>query len=1131
MCKTISRIVCLVMLICILAIPGALSAGGKLTLPSDLQTISEEAFMGNTSVVEVIVPTTTDKIEARAFSGCTKLQKVTLNNKNVQIAADAFSQCGNVKLRVYSGSTGETFAKQHGINYELIDPQTSQPIYAQVKAMIGLFSNSGSGLQGGDDRLIVRMNGVSLPDISEYDPATVISAGRDTYFVQFNSEADAANCKAMIEGRSDKLFVEYDSIAYAENRGEDSGSVSQAGILTWQDNDPMGFDTYAPYVVSHQSGSQMIAIIDTGVKDNQVYRSMLSDLSINMLDDGQGAFYSGRNHASYIASIIHDCVGNTNVKLLSVRAVDDQERTDSILFGQSIAYAVDVGADIINISYLFPYSKYVENEIKYAVSKGVKVIISAGNQNGSTSEVFPANANVDDLIVVSGLDDVNSLWPRTNTGPEVTYCAPASGIRTSIGNVGEGTSFAAPMIASAYALVSLDSTHSIKDMRNSCKTDISTGNKSQAIGYGMPQLHKLAAVKVAEIVIDNAPTTLGVGKQHTLTYTVKPDKAMDKTVSYSSSDTAVLTIQKGTGDSFILEGVGKGKSTVTLTANDGSGVTKKFDVQVVQPVTKITLTAEKNEVDIRDTLTINLKVAPSNANNTGVNWSSSNPDVATVSQDGVVTPKKVGSTVIRADANDGYGAHADLTINVGDVPDPESITILAAGTAVSANDTLELKTGEEKQLTAKITPENANQAVTWSVMSIPSGAVTIDGTGKVKAVAAGTAFVTATSTAKGTVQQQVGVLVRIMPTNIAIDGLGEVNVGSTINLTATVTPSDATNKTVVWKSSNNAIATVSQSGVVKGVSGGEVTIEASAEANSSVKATKSILVKQMPTSISITGTKNIFINNDDPDNPTQNASQLTATVTPSNTYDKSVTWSSSNNSVAKVSSTGRVTTVGVGTTTITAKCVADPNVKTSVTITVKNKWGAWTDWKDDPITETGSNQVETRTLYQGTTTSYGNWGGWSRYQLDAISSSDTTNVESATVWAWLYFPCPNCGFHMWANCCECAGWAGGCNKYFGATGYDFFYLPISHYDSNATWNFGGVGSNRVRYYDSTFGFGWIYGQESDHTAKTGYRYRTRSKDISVSDWQTTPIEPVPTGDYLVTVTTKTQYRSRTQNTF
>ena len=606
---------------------------------------------------------------------------------------------------------------------------------------------------GGDDRIIVKMYDAVLPDISEYKPVKIIEDDRDTYFIQFESESDASECRAMLAKRSDCAFAEFDSVGYVDNRGEYAGSASSAGILTWQDeDDPMGFDVYAPYVAAHQSGTQMIAIIDTGVEYNPVYADMLSSKSINMLDDGQDAFYSGRHHATHIAGIIHDCVGDANVKILSIRAVDDEERTDSILFGQSIAYAVDSGADIINISYLFPRSSYVEDEIRYAVSKGVKVVIAAGNENGRTSEVFPANANVDDLIVVSGLDDGFKLWSRTNTGPEVTYCAPASGIRTSVGDVGNGTSFAAPMIASAYALIDLDTTHTIKDMRDSCKSDISVGNKTQALGYGMPQLYKLAAIRVTEITVANTPSILKVGEAYDLAYTVKPDKAQDRTVNFSSSDTSVLTVTAGTGNKLVLKGKGKGKATVTITAHDGSGVSNKFDVQVVQPVTKISISADSLETDLENTIPLKLSVSPKNADNRAVKWSSSKKSVATVSQKGVVTPVAEGTAVIRAEAKDGYGAHAEVTIKVVDIPEPTSLAIIADGKTMTDEDTIELQPGKGIQLSAKVSPEKAVQTVVWSIKSVPSDAVTVDSTGYVKAVSAGTAFVTAASTVNGAIR-------------------------------------------------------------------------------------------------------------------------------------------------------------------------------------------------------------------------------------------------------------------------------------------------------------------------------------------------------------------------------------------
>ena len=1260
--KTMSMMVCLMLLVAVMGIAVAAAEIMTLALPANTQVISEEAFMGNTSIHEVDIPEGTLSIESRAFSNCTALEKVTINSRDVQIATDAFDGCSNVILYVYGNSTGEAFAIENNIAYTLID---AEPVYMDLMDMIRQYSHAASGLQGGNNRFIVCTNGGALPDLSDYHPVAIAEGGDNVFFIQFgdddSSEINANNCYEMLKGleaTGEVAYVEPDAVTCVTNRGEDSGSVSQAGIMTWDDDDPMGFDEYSAYVADHQSGKQVIAVIDAGIKRSSVYNSMLSSQSFNAIPDGQDTFYSGRNHGSFIASIIHDCVGDANVKIMSVRAVDDKEETLPSIFGMAIEKAVEAGADIINISYILPYSKYVEDALRRAASNHVRIVIAAGNYNRSTDEFFPANAKVgSNKIVVSGLEDANRVWSRTNNGPQVTYSEPAVGIYATCFNTFiEGTSFAAPMIASAFALVDLDTTHGVSDMNQTCKTDIGLNgktNQSQAIGLGMPQLGKLAATAVTDIIIENAPSIMKVGDSAKISYSVEPENATNKTVSFASSSDSILQIQeagngtwgewsewsttrrtitdsenmqertqtqylwyryvcsncgacmhaynipcytwaggcgetgtltvsaiqtdltsippsdgiqnwcdtgyiaygdgaedrwfysdaivsysyryKGSGaNELVLNAVRRGSASITFAANDDSDVTRKLDIQVVQPVSSVRINSDTAELLTSKTLTLSVSVLPSSADNKGITWSSSNTSIATVSSAGVVTPVSGGTVVILAEAKDGFGAADEFILTVIEIPDPDTIDIVAHNVTLGEDDTLEMAPGDELRLTAIVHPEDAIQTVVWSAKSIPANAnvVTIDSeTGYLTAVNAGSAVVTATSTENGAIRQQVSILVQVKSTGITISGAGEVKVGETITLTATVMPANATNRSVAWSSSNPSIAIVNQSGVVTGVKNGEVDIIATSQADSNIRQQKHIVVKQMPVSVSISGTVNLFINNDNANSPAQNGSPLTATVSPSDTYDKSVTWSSSNTNVATVSSDGFVTTVGEGTTVITATCRADSSIKATVTVTVKNRWKPWSAWSDTPVSETTTKQVETRTMYKSTTTSYGAWGSWSQYQLDAISGSDTTNVESANVWTWVYTACPYCGFHMWANCCNCASWAGGCGKWIGSTSWAVFYLPISHYDGNAQWNFGGVGSNRVRYYDTTYGYGWIYGQESDHTAKTGYRYRTRSKNVSESSWQTTPISPVNTNDLIVAVDTKTQYRYREQNTF
>lgn len=163
----------------------------------------------------------------------------------------------------------------------------------------------------------------------------------------------------------------------------------------------------------------------------------------------------------------------------------------------------------------------------------------------------------------------------------------------------------------------------------------------------------------------------------------------------------------------------------------------------------------------------------------------------------------------------------------------------------------------------------------------------------------------------------------------------EVTVGKTITLTAEVLPADATNKTVTWTSSDNTVATV-KDGVVTGVKAGEATITASAGGKN---ATVKVTVKAAATSGGETTTiavTEVKITSTVKEVTAGEIITLTAEVSPADATDKTVTWTSSNESVATVDSTGKVTGVAAGTATITAKAgektaAVDVTVKAAAT--------------------------------------------------------------------------------------------------------------------------------------------------------------------------------------------------------
>ena len=154
--------------------------------------------------------------------------------------------------------------------------------------------------------------------------------------------------------------------------------------------------------------------------------------------------------------------------------------------------------------------------------------------------------------------------------------------------------------------------------------------------------------------------------------------------------------------------------------------------------------------------------------------------------------------------------------------------------------------------------------------------------------------------------------------------------GDTYTLTATVSPSNATDKSVTWSSSNTSVATVSSSGVVTAKSQGSATITVKTN-DGAKKATCSVTVKAK--TISVTGVSLNMTSLTLTEGETQT---LTATVSPSNATDKSVTWSSSNTSVATVSSSGVVSAKSAGSATITVT-TNDGGKKATCAVTVKAK--------------------------------------------------------------------------------------------------------------------------------------------------------------------------------------------------
>ena len=331
-------------------------------------------------------------------------------------------------------------------------------------------------------------------------------------------------------------------------------------------------------------------------------------------------------------------------------------------------------------------------------------------------------------------------------------------------------------------------------------------------------------------------------------------------------------------------------------------------------VSSVSISTTSAELEIGKTLQLTATISPSNATDKSVSWTTSSATVATVTPTGMVTAKAEGTTNITATCG-GKSAVCKVTVKKATIP----------VTSVELDNTdITIKVGESKTLKVTIKPDNAtDKTITWA--SLKTDIVTVDTDGKVTAVKEGVASVTATcggktASCKVTVKKAV---VEVTSITISETSLN-LTEGDTKTITATVNPSDATDKTINWTSSDNNVATVSN-GTITAKAPGNATIQAScggktASCQVTVNA-KAIDV----TSVTLSETSLTLIEGD--------SQTITATVNPSDATDKTIDWTSTNNSVATVSN-GTITAKAPGNATITASC-GDKKATCRVTVNAR----------------------------------------------------------------------------------------------------------------------------------------------------------------------------------------------------
>lgn len=242
-------------------------------------------------------------------------------------------------------------------------------------------------------------------------------------------------------------------------------------------------------------------------------------------------------------------------------------------------------------------------------------------------------------------------------------------------------------------------------------------------------------------------------------------------------------------------------------------------------VTNVTLSQSSISMKEGNTYQLSASVYPTNATNKNVNWSSSNTSVATVNN-GLVSAKSAGTATITCRAADGSGKYATCKVTV------ESATVYVS--SITLNKTsASLYVGETTQLTATVSPSSAtNKSVSWT--SDDTSVAMVSSTGLVTAKSAGTATITCKAKDGSGKQAMCNISVKenVKPTSIMLSASkASLTEGETLQLKATVSPSDAVDKTVTWMSDNTTVATVDNNGLVTAKSAGTANIIATTSNN------------------------------------------------------------------------------------------------------------------------------------------------------------------------------------------------------------------------------------------------------------------------------------------------------------
>lgn len=716
--------------------------------PSSLKTIDEEAFRDCISLSEVVFEDGVEEIGISAFSGCNGLTKLSTPSSLISIGSSAFYNCSNIcELNIANGlqtignkafcgcigissvkipdsvtSIGESaftipWASSTGKNYNIPFVQIGNGI----KSLYNVFD--GTNLEGPNIDILVIGNSIT----KLYDFASV-----------FGSTSSTSLRHSTLYLLTDNKVDLYSWAIDSSNPRKPNCTTYVADISKYTSNDIKTYGIKNIVSTSAYKGEYSGTIPDINfVSYLEGYNATISKEYFNV-----GTYSSMEvtiSKEDFSSTITVPCNYTITKAPLNIMANDKV-----IVYGEEIP-ELDCSYIGFKNDETADYALSTLPTLATSAKKGSDAGTYKINISGAMSKNYSLSYTSGTLTIMKASQEItwsqqfNDCWvgddielnAKSSCGLPITYISSDESIAFITNENGKQI------------------LHLIKD-GNVKITATQQGNTNYQPAQEVSKSINVIAKIASSITLNRTSAELKEGETLTLMATIKPETAIEKGVVWQSSNNTIATVNAG-----VVTAHKVGDAIITATTIDGSNLSAICSIKV-NPIlaTSITLNTSSASLEVGESLTLTCEIQPNNATYKSALWASSNISVASVSN-GIVTAISPGSCVIKARTTDGSNLESTCVISVASIP---------VSTISFDNESIDLLVGEEKAIVASVYPKNAtNPSLTWT--SSNGNVVTVSN-GKVIAVGAGNAAVSARTTDGSDITATCSVTVRKHPQTI-----------------------------------------------------------------------------------------------------------------------------------------------------------------------------------------------------------------------------------------------------------------------------------------------------------------------------------------------------------------------------